>query len=64
MEAPKESTSLARPAMDPEAVTTSFNQPHIALVEIFLWGDLKDSQNLGSVLCLSFFGFFSNLTLW
>ena len=47
------------PTMDPEAVITSFYQPHIVLGEMALWGVLEDRQNLGSVLCLSFFSFFS-----
>ena len=34
VEAPADRTSLAMAAMDPEAVNTSFNQPHIVLGEI------------------------------
>ena len=64
VEALTDCTSLAMPAMDPEAVITSFNQPHIRLGEIAWWGVLEDSQNLGSVLGLSFFSLFSNLTRW
>ena len=64
VEAPTELTSLAIPAMDPEAVITSFNQPHIMLGEIALWNVSEDSQNLGSVLCLSLLRIFSNLARW